>query len=1116
MIHPVQGGRGTRTVLFTDMVGSTSLRTKLGDDAADVVREEHERLLRSAVEENGGTVVKVMGDGLMAVFDGAASGLAAGVAAQQAVHRQAERAGLPIKIRVGLSAGDVTWDTDDYHGTPVVEAARLEPKAAPGAILASESVRMLAGSRTDVAFSPVGPFELKGLPGPVTAYEVAWSPDLENEQGLPPLLTTFGESPFVGREEQLRHLSELWMAKEPKGLRLAFVTGEAGIGKSRLAVEVARAASRDDCTVLAGRCDDELDVPYQPFVEALRFFVDQWPSAYLGPDLGSASGELVRLVPELADRFPDLRPTPATDPETARYRLFEAITGWLTAASASRPIIFVVDDLQGASKSTHLLVRHLTRSNADMHVLMVATWRNTDESRGGSLDSFLGDAAISARVTKVALGGLDRGEVSRYVEQTLKRSPATSASTRAMSDRLGDVLHRKSEGNPLFVQELTRDLLDLGVADLDLDSDMLERLGVPETVRDIVLRRVGRLDEETQRILMAGAVAGMQFEVHALERVLDLHGDEVIDALDIARTARLVRERTQPIGSFEFEHGLVRDVLYAEFGVTRRARLHARIATEMEAIHADDLDGWAAEIANHLVAGGRRADQSRAAAFFARAGEVAVRSLSYEQAVTMFERALAITESANGPEVRTLLRLLLALGDAKFRTLDYIGSKKAFVQVVDLARQEGQAVELARGALGLARSVQPVEPDPLLGPLLDEAIDVLSPDDSYLRAQLLAVRAAHSLQNAGLPHPDMAEEAVSMAVRLGDPGELAFVVGASVIATFAPDLLEQRLAYINIQLESSDASGHLEAACEAYGWRATSMIESGRLDSVHSDVKSMQRLADAIGQPWYRAMAQQRRAMVAQLSADYATAEALANESLSAVRDQQMALLAGYAGLTWAVRRDQGRLSEVESALIDFSRLAPDVPAWQSTLAVTALELGRFDDARVALQALVAKGLDAIPRDWLWLATMVLASEVAAEIADLELVRELSDLLRPYERRGVPIAIGVGYLGTTSRALGLLASRIGDHRTAVRDLSDAIAIEERLGAPTYVARAKLALARMYFERGEAEDSRRASELLREADQIVEQHVLPTVATQIEALRRPPSAGRGAPAADSSH
>ena len=264
-----------------------------------------------------GTVVKVMGDGLMAVFDGAAAGVAAGVALQQAVRRQAQRTALPIQIRVGLAAGDVTWDADDYHGTPVVEAARLEPKAAPGTILASELVRMLAGSRTDVEFTSAGPFELKGLPGPVNAYEVGWPSEPASGRPLPSALEASDEMPFTGRDEERRQLGELWRASESGGFRLAIVSGEAGIGKTRLASELARGVD-DGATVLAGRCDDELDVPCQPFVEALRHFLHHCPPAYLRDELGTEARELVRLAPELADRFPDLVPAPATDAETAR------------------------------------------------------------------------------------------------------------------------------------------------------------------------------------------------------------------------------------------------------------------------------------------------------------------------------------------------------------------------------------------------------------------------------------------------------------------------------------------------------------------------------------------------------------------------------------------------------------------------------------------------------------------------------------------------------------------------------------------------------------------------------------------------------------------------------
>ena len=354
-----------------------------------------------------------------------------------------------------------------------------------------------------------------------------------------------------------------------------------------------------------------------------------------------------------------------------------------------------------------------------------------------------------------------------------------------------------------------------------------------------------------------------------------------------------------------------------------------------------------------------------------------------------------------------------------------------------------------------------------------------------------------------------------MAERLGDPGEVAFVLGVSVIATFSPDLLEQRLHYIDTQLERSACSGHLEAACEAYGWRATSLVEAGRPDTVRDDVEGMQHLADQLGQPWYRAMAQQRRAMVAQLSGDYETAEALADESLAAAPQQQLAVLAGYAGLTWTVRRDQGRLAEVEPALLAFAEMTPDVPAWKATIAVTALELGRPDDARAELDTLVQRGLLSIPKDWLWLATTVLASEVAAAVAEPDLVGELLALLRPYQRRGVPVAIGVGYLGTTSRALGLLASRLGDQATAIADLTDALDIETRIGAPAYEARTMVALARAHVDRAEPHDADRAADLLLDARAIAERLDLRTVASDaVHSAERGPAVrpGRAAAAA----
>src|SRR5689334_12211412 len=204
-------GHGTRSVLITDMVGSTALRSRLGDNAADRLRDEHERILRGAVDDRGGVVVKSTGDGIMAVFDAAFDAIACAVSMQQAVELQARRTGLPVQIRIGISAGDVTWDADDYHGTPVVEAARLEPKAPAGGILASALVKLLAGSRTDVNIESSGALELKGLPEPLDAYEIEWSPAAADDaMALPSALSIAGQNVFVGRRPECEHLTATW------------------------------------------------------------------------------------------------------------------------------------------------------------------------------------------------------------------------------------------------------------------------------------------------------------------------------------------------------------------------------------------------------------------------------------------------------------------------------------------------------------------------------------------------------------------------------------------------------------------------------------------------------------------------------------------------------------------------------------------------------------------------------------------------------------------------------------------------------------------------------------------------------------------------------------------
>ncbi|MGH9004093.1 MAG: AAA family ATPase, partial [Acidimicrobiia bacterium] len=329
---------GMACVLFTDLVGSTELMTRLGDAAFDRLREQHFGLVGRAVAGRGGTAVKNTGDGILATFGSAGDALAAAVAIQQATDRQGREAGVPLAVRVGLSLGDVAESDGDVFGTPVVEAARLVEAARPGQILCTAVVRTVAGSRATADCTDLGTLELKGLPEPLAVCEVAWAPATtpEAEVPLPPLLTGPGRI-FVGRDGELDRLRQLWKETADGERRVVLLGGEPGIGKTRLAAELAGELHRQGALVLAGRCDEDLGVPYQPFVEALRHYV----ANVTAPRLGRHGGELSRIVPELSELAPGLPEPLRSDPETERYRLFDAVASWLADVSAETPLLLI-------------------------------------------------------------------------------------------------------------------------------------------------------------------------------------------------------------------------------------------------------------------------------------------------------------------------------------------------------------------------------------------------------------------------------------------------------------------------------------------------------------------------------------------------------------------------------------------------------------------------------------------------------------------------------------------------------------------------------------------------------------------------------------------------------
>jgi len=499
----------------------------------------------------------------------------------------------------------------------------------------------------------------------VKAVELAPKPDagpLDSERvpvpvPLPRPLRFPASAPFVARDRELARLRGLW-AEVAGGARVAVVVaGEAGIGKTRLAAELARAVQRAGGLVLYGRCDEGLAVPYQPFVEAFR------PAARaMGPDrlqaeLGLFLPELVRLLPELGA----LGEPASADPETGRFALFEAVSALAEAATRERRALLVLDDLHWAATPTLLLLRHLIRSERPLGALVLATYRDTELDIRDPLAQLLADLQRDASVETVTIGGLDQRGTASLLEA------AAGHALEAHGAELAQLLHAETGGNPFFIRELLAHLVESGAIDRVGERRTGRRVSaieVPEELRHVIHQRVARLSEPARRALSVAAVAGPTFSVAIVGRVLD--GESaLLDALDEAAAAGLLTEAGH--GDYAFAHELVRQTIYAGLSSPRRARLHRQLGEALEALV--DVDTHLEALAHHFAEAAQDGQAGKAAAYALAAGRSAIERGGYEEAAAHYERGLKALALAEQPDDKQRRELLLALGKTRYEPL---------------------------------------------------------------------------------------------------------------------------------------------------------------------------------------------------------------------------------------------------------------------------------------------------------------------------------------------------------------------------------------------------------------------------------------------------------------
>ncbi len=853
----------TVTILFTDLVSSTELLQRAGDEQAQRIFKAHHRLLSEAVQAHGGHEVKWLGDGLMVAFDSARDAAQCAIAMQQASRRPA--AGERLAIRVGLHVGEALRDESDYFGTPVVIARRLCDKADAGQIFASDLVVRLLDGRREITFDDLGALALKGIQNPVNAHEVRYEHDP---------LAMLAVTPFVGRADVMASLTtKLEEARAGKG-SLVMLVGEPGIGKTRTAEEFCDHARQSGAMVLWGRCyDGEWAAPFSPFMEAIKEYAISASSDELTQRLGADAGVLARIVPMLRERLPDIAEPPQIPAEGERYRLLEAAGDFFSRLAASRPLVLMLDDLHWADKGTIAMLRQVARMAPQQPLLLVGAYRDIELDRTHPLADALQTLRRETNYERIVLKGLEAADVGALLNLVAEQD---------VPEPFVQAIGAETGGNPFFIREVMLHLVEeKKIIQEDgrwVAAAAIADMRIPEGVREVIGRRLSRVSEPCGRMLTVASALTAGFSWEVISALIDLGDAPLLDAVDEALGAQLIVERER--GRYDFTHALIRHTLYEELSTPRRLLLHRQIGESLERLYADDIEPHLAELAHHFgeAAAG---DAGKAVDYAKRAGDRALVSLAYDEAVSHYERALQALELSARPDRARRCELLLALGDAAWRAGDRGKAQDAYREAVALARSEALPESLARAAI---ESWNWMDFGTLDNPidLLEESLAALDEHDSALRASLLATLASalHDEPSRGR-RDSVITDALAMARRLGEVGVLRDVLLRASWALWAPGNVEERLAAMTEVLRLSEESGDRESALWAHLERIYYLFELGDMQAVDEEIEVYARVAEELRQPYFLWRVPAHNAMRALFDGRLEEVEALSGQAFA-------------------------------------------------------------------------------------------------------------------------------------------------------------------------------------------------------------------------------------------
>jgi len=858
---------------------------------------------------------------------------------------------------------------------------------------------------------------------------------------------------FVGRDTLMQQLRSDYQTSVAGEGRIVMLFGEAGIGKSRTLEEFTSWCRGEGGLVLSVRCPDDPGAPpFWPVIRIMRDGYEALSSSDIQRNLQRDGFDLQRARDSVVE-FLQESTLQRSDPAAARFRLTQAIVRMVERLARATPLCIVLDDLHCMDEGTARVCEAIARVVPQNRVMALCAYRDSELRRGSILAQVMGSISGQEGLRQFRLRGLDREGVEAFVR-------AETGDER--SGVLVDSLLERTEGNPFFLRETLRLLVDAGLIDVSSEHE-IARLGLAQGIRETIGRRLDTLSTDCNAVLTWASVIGRRFSFPVLEQVAGVDSTRLLELLAEAEEGQIISsapdsddEARLPLGEFAFAHGLIRDTIYEDLSGPERVLRHRAVAEAIEGLYGGTASERIFELARHYFEAAPGGDINRAVDYSVRAARKAVLRYAFEDAVRHFDHALRAEELRVPCDDLRYCCVVLARADGLWRSGAYSLAQPEFLRAAGLARELGRYDLLAHAALGIVgwprfNRIAFVGQEPELDraeacALVEEALAGLGDTNAALRARLLSVLVRLTSERSRRRLNAMADEAVRLARESCDERSLfhGLLSKLSVlhIAADLDEALQVSSEAVRLAREQRGPT-RLFAAYEA---RIPVLLTLGDMRQADLDIEAASEIGERMRSPAYR------YSMVR-----FRLARALGDGNMAAVAalTVQVAKLGrrvGDVGAEWGsylirfwILATQSTAEALKAALDETDSSLLLGPGAQAIMAYFYMLAGDSSQCRSYFERVALDDFRVLEPDSSWLWHVTSCADVAVYLDDRRRARVLYDLLSPYADVNVVSRLYT-YRGSVSQPLARLAALLGYREKALELLESALAFHRRIGA----------------------------------------------------------------------